>query len=90
MELARPMEVWQPEAACKGPYHEVFYPPTKTERRRDKRKREARAKEICLRCPVIDECREYSFTVREQHGIWGGLTENERNEIWKLSEGILA
>ncbi len=42
--------------------------------------REAKAKEICMSCAVHDDCREYALTIREQHGIWGGMTENERRE----------
>jgi WhiB family redox-sensing transcriptional regulator len=40
--------------------------------------REKRAKEICAECPVQIECRNYALEIREQYGIWGGMTENER------------
>lgn len=43
--------------------------------------REQRAKEICTECCVRDACLEYALSIREQHGIWGGLTENERREL---------
>lgn len=43
--------------------------------------REKRAKEICLECGVRDDCLDYALSIREQHGIWGGLTENERREL---------
>ncbi len=90
MELVETKSVWHTEAACRGPYQAIFFPPASSERRRDKRAREARAKEICLQCPVIKQCREYSFEIREQHGIWGGLTENERREIFKLEQELLS
>ncbi len=89
MELAQSAVAWQDGAACRGPYQQVFYPPTKSERRKEKRHREARAKEICLQCPVIDDCRDYAFTVGEQHGIWGGLTEGERKEILKIAGALV-
>lgn len=39
------------------------------------------AKAICLQCPVIDECREYALKHDERHGIWGGLSEEERSRM---------
>jgi WhiB family redox-sensing transcriptional regulator len=37
-----------------------------------------KAKQICVRCPVIVECRHHALTVQEPYGIWGGLDEGER------------
>ena len=39
------------------------------------------AKSICATCPVIEECREHSFAVREPYGVWGGLSEEERADL---------
>lgn len=36
------------------------------------------AKQICARCPVLDQCREYALTEGIHHGIWGGMSERER------------
>ncbi len=72
---------WQDKAACKGPNHAIFFPPARLERRTDKRRREARAKEICEQCPVLRQCRDYALNIGEQHGIWGGLTARERKEL---------
>lgn len=69
---------WQESAACRGPLGNVFFPPTTTERKREKIAREARAKEICSACPVMMSCREYALEIREPHGVWGGLSEQER------------
>ncbi len=69
---------WQQEAACKGPLHAVFFPPSYLEPRDDKARREARAKAICKLCPVTDECLDYAVRIREAHGVWGGTTEVER------------
>jgi WhiB family transcriptional regulator, redox-sensing transcriptional regulator len=70
--------LWQHRAACRGPNQGIFFPPSAMERRSEKRVRERRAKEICASCPVLFDCRNYAITIREQHGIWGGLTEGER------------
>ena len=32
-------------------------------------------------CSVRDDCLSYALTIREQHGIWGGLSESERREL---------
>jgi len=72
---------WQLRAACRGPQSAVFFPPSRTERREDKRRREARAKAICNECRVRSECLSYAVDIREQHGIWGGLSETERKVI---------
>jgi hypothetical protein len=37
-----------------------------------------KAKRICAQCPVILECRDYSLKSQEPFGVWGGLTEAER------------
>jgi WhiB family redox-sensing transcriptional regulator len=39
------------------------------------------AKKICHRCPVMQQCREWALKHREQYGVWGGLTEAERDMI---------
>ena len=33
------------------------------------------------RSSVRDDCLAYALTIREQHGIWGGLSESERREL---------
>lgn len=69
---------WQLRGACRGPQSAVFFPPPAPERRDEKRFREASAKAICKTCPVQAECLTYALQIREQHGIWGGLSEAER------------
>lgn len=73
---------WQAKAACRGPHSSVFYPPDeKSERKDEKRAREARAKEICRTCPVKAPCLEFAISIRETNGIWGGLSESERKPM---------
>ena len=72
---------WQFDAACRGEDSSLFFAPNYFERREEKERREARAKEICDRCPVRDTCLEYALKVREAHGIWGGRNELERRTL---------
>lgn len=39
------------------------------------------AKAICRACPVIEACAQWAFDNRENYGIFGGLTEQERASI---------
>ncbi len=75
------MVEWQLLAACRGPHASVFFPPSHTEKRNEKRQRESKAKGICATCPVRQNCLEYALKVGEQHGIWGGLNEIERRHL---------
>lgn len=40
----------------------------------------ATAKAICAKCPIIEECLQYSLR-HEPFGIWGGKTERERKTL---------
>jgi WhiB family redox-sensing transcriptional regulator len=77
----RSEDAWQVKAACRGPQASVFFPPPQFERKDEKVEREGRAKEICLTCAVRKDCLEYALSIREPHGIWGGLNEVERKQL---------
>lgn len=70
---------WTAEAACTG-QTDLFFAPY-GERPEARRAREAEAFALCASCPVAVDCREYAFRIREEHGIWGGLTEGYRRQI---------
>jgi len=42
---------------------------------------EDRAKAKCYGCPVQDPCLEYALSNMEMHGVWGGLTADERFKL---------
>lgn len=70
---------WQKQAACAGMDVNIFFP------KRGETKKAQEAKKICSTCPVIEECREYSFELAQEFdtiGIFGGLaSENRRNVL---------
>ncbi|QBF45224.1 WhiB family transcriptional regulator [Janibacter limosus] len=68
---------WQFEGACRDIGSESFYHPD-GERGAARRLRDAAAKEVCAGCPVITACRDHALAIREPFGVWGGLTEDER------------
>ncbi|MFC7933218.1 WhiB family transcriptional regulator [Streptomyces cinereoruber] len=68
---------WQMSAACRGVGTEVFFHP-EGERGQERTAREEAAKAVCATCPVRARCLEHALSVGEPYGVWGGLTEQER------------
>ena len=64
---------WQHEGACVGVDPDLFYPnrgaPTGV------------AQRVCAGCAVRVECLEYALTNNEHYGIWGGMSERQRQRI---------
>ena len=73
---------WQGHGACRDTGIAVFFHP-EFERGSSREARNAAAKAICGRCPVLQQCREYALTARETYGTWGGLDELERKAMIK-------
>ncbi|HXV91829.1 MAG TPA: WhiB family transcriptional regulator [Pseudonocardia sp.] len=71
---------WQLQGACRGMDSGFFFHP-EGERGPARANREARAKQVCRTCPVIDQCRRHALSVQEPYGVWGGLSESERDDI---------
>lgn len=67
---------WQDYAKCKG-RTELFFA-KKAERPQARERREARARTLCMSCPVQNECRSWAREHRE-YGFWAGENEEERH-----------
>ena len=48
--------------------------------------RERAAKAICASCPVRRECAQHAEQVREPYGVWGGMSEEEREAAYRRAE----
>lgn len=68
---------WQLRGLCRGKDSSLFFHP-EGERGAARSSRELAAKEICMNCPVQIPCAEHALKVREPYGVWGGMTEEER------------
>lgn len=68
---------WQQRAACRTEDPALFFGPS-GERQPEREVRERMAKFVCARCPVRTDCLDYAVARREEHGVWGGLSEDER------------
>lgn len=77
---------WMDNAACKGENTLDFFAYA---RGADNAARAAteRARSICERCTVTDECRRYAIQI-EADGIWGGETYVERRESRRAEAAV--
>ncbi|HEU0190118.1 MAG TPA: WhiB family transcriptional regulator [Mycobacterium sp.] len=73
---------WQLEGACRGVDSSVFFHPD-GERGQARVQRERRAKEWCGRCQVAAQCLAHALRVGEPYGVWGGMSESERDALLK-------
>ena len=71
---------WQMRGACRGMDSGFFFHP-EGERGSARVGREARAKQVCQGCPVLEQCRRHALAVEEPYGVWGGLAVAERGDI---------
>lgn len=71
---------WQMKGSCRGLDSAAFFHP-EGERGPRREARERAAKAICAQCPVIVQCAAHALKVREPYGVWGGLTEDEREAL---------
>lgn len=68
---------WQYEGLCRTMSPEVFFHP-EGERGSTRRRRAETAKAICAECPVLQQCRAHALAAHEPYGVWGGMSEAER------------
>ncbi len=69
---------WRQDAACKSVDTETFFPIGLTGQALDQT---LLAKRVCASCPVSDCCLEFALRTNQDHGVWGGKTEEERRTI---------
>ena len=67
---------WRHRARCTIDQAELFFPISVND---DDQTRKAKA--VCARCPVRDECLRWALDAAEGHGVWGGLDEVERRQL---------
>jgi WhiB family redox-sensing transcriptional regulator len=69
---------WRHQAPCLDEDPELFFPigstgPAITQIED--------AKKVCRRCDVREQCLVWALETGQDHGIWGGLTEDERRDL---------
>lgn len=78
---ARPAELdpsWRLIGTCVAKFSDDFYPEGG---QRQVRLAYERARAVCASCPVATRCLNYALENEERHGMWGGVTPSEREDI---------
>jgi len=68
------VEEWEQFARCPEFPNVEFFPEGTSETAK-------KAIAVCSRCPVINECLEFSLRTKQRYGVWGGTTSAERLEM---------
>ncbi|WP_436231447.1 WhiB family transcriptional regulator [Arcanobacterium phocae] len=71
---------WMEEALCAQTDPDIFYP--------EKGGSTAPATSVCASCSVRAECLEYAVTNDIRHGIWGGISDNDRKRIARERKAV--
>ncbi len=71
---------WQNHGACVGEDSYLFFHP-EGERGAAGRARDRAALALCATCSVIAACRQHGLSAQEAYGVWGGLTEGQREAL---------
>ncbi|MDD7384526.1 MAG: WhiB family transcriptional regulator [Actinomycetaceae bacterium] len=64
---------WQERALCAQTDPDIFFP--------EKGGSIIPATAICRECPVESDCLEYAISHDIRHGIWGGMSDNDRRRL---------
>lgn len=81
---------WRDDGECRRPEYdpEMWHPGGTTG---PHLAQTADAKRICSGCPVMVQCREWGMDHRQESGIWGGMTEQDRvNERRRIARARAA
>src|SRR4030095_11474344 len=69
---------WRHKAACLDEDPELFFPIGNTG---PAILQIEEAKQVCRRCDVRDACLQWALEAGQDHGVWGGLSEDERRAL---------
>jgi WhiB family redox-sensing transcriptional regulator len=70
-------------AACQSIDPELFFPVSASGKSLEQ---VTAAKAVCAACPVRQECLAFAFRTGQVHGIWGGLTAEERQQALRRED----
>ncbi len=80
---------WQLVGACRGVDSALFFHPD-GERGPARAAREQAAKAVCASCPVMAQCASHALAVREPYGVWGGMSEDDRERAYGADRRLAA
>ncbi|MDT0347551.1 WhiB family transcriptional regulator [Streptomyces litchfieldiae] len=69
---------WRHQGVCREEDPELFFPIGNTG---PALLQIEEAKAVCRRCPVMEQCLQWAMETRQEHGVWGGMSEDERRAM---------
>ena len=69
---------WRDRAACLGVDPELFFPIGNTG---PALLQIEEAKAVCRRCKVVEPCLSWAVESRQEDGVWGGQSADERRAV---------
>lgn len=69
---------WRQASRCLGASPDDFFPIGQGQAAREQAER---AKGVCFRCAVREQCLDWAMAGDIQHGVFGGLDEDERRAL---------
>ena len=69
---------WRHRAVCLDEDPELFFPIGNTG---PAIMQIEEAKQVCRRCDVREQCLAWALEAGQDHGVWGGLSEDERRAL---------
>lgn len=69
---------WRARGACVSADPDLFFPVSASGL---SHRQEQRAKSVCGRCPVREECLQYALDSAQPAGVWGGLNAAELTRL---------
>src|SRR6187551_3836188 len=69
---------WRHRAICRDEDPELFFPVGNSG---PALLQIAEAKTVCRRCPVVSRCLSYALETNQSFGVWGGMSEGEREAL---------
>ena len=73
---------WRSVAECQFADPDLFFPIASSAKALQQ---VAEAKEVCARCRVRRECLVFALLTHQRHGVWGGMSEEERYRLERAS-----
>jgi WhiB family redox-sensing transcriptional regulator len=69
---------WYDKAECANEDPELFFP-----HQEELKANAEKAKAVCRRCQVMEECLQWALDTNQNIGIWGGMSASERSYFKK-------
>lgn len=84
-QIAAQTPNWQALGACRIEDSEMFFPIGDSIHAKMQTEE---AKAVCRRCPMVERCLAWALETRQDFGVWGGLSEDDRRRLHKRKRPV--